>query len=261
VTTGACSSAQPVPGPPAVPPPSFPTPLSQPVTVQKVSSAARGKDVELVLVTPEGVAAAGLPVVLALHGRGANARVWLDLGLPAALTQAVRSGVPPFAVAAVDGDHYWVQTDSADDPQRMLTEELPGWLTRSGLRPAPSAALGISMGGFGALRYARDHRDLKTVATASAALFVSWGDAKARKVFRDEAQWRSHEPLLHTADLRGTPTAVWCGTEDPFAGAARKYIQAAHPDPASLTPGAHTDEYWKRVLPEILTYTGTHATA
>jgi S-formylglutathione hydrolase FrmB len=249
-----------VTGPPAVAPPPSPTPLAQPVTVQRVSSAARGKDVELLLVTPEGVPAAGLPVVLALHGRGANARVFLDLGLPAALTEAVRSGVPPFAVAAVDGDHYWVETDSVDDPQRMLTGELPGWLARSGLRPSPSAAFGISMGGFGVLRYARDHQDLKAVATASSALFVSWGDAKARKVFRDEPQWRSHEPLLHTDDLRGTPTGVWCGTEDPFIGAARKYIQAANPQPANLSAGAHTDTYWKRVLPEILTYTGTHVT-
>ena len=60
VTGSACSSAPPasVPGPPAVPPPAKPTPL----TVLQVRSAARGKDVELVLVTPEGVPAAGLPV-------------------------------------------------------------------------------------------------------------------------------------------------------------------------------------------------------
>ena len=64
VTGSACSSAPPasVPGPPAVPPPAKPTPLTRPVTVLQVRSAARGKDVELVLVTPEGVPAAGLPV-------------------------------------------------------------------------------------------------------------------------------------------------------------------------------------------------------
>ena len=101
-----------------MPPPAKPTPLTRPVTVQQVRSAARGKDVELVLVTPEGVPAAGLPVVLALHGRGANARVFLDLGLSAALTEAVRSGMPPCVVAAVDGDHYWVAVDAGDDPSR-----------------------------------------------------------------------------------------------------------------------------------------------
>lgn len=227
------------------------------MTIQRMRSAARGKDVDLVLVTPEGVAAAGLPVVLALHGRGANARTFLDLGLPAVLTEAVRSGVPPFAVAAVDGDHYWVATDPADDPQKMLTDELPGWLAQVDLKP-PSAAFGISMGGFGALRYARD-RGLKAVATASAALFVSWGDAKARKVFRDETQWRDHEPLLHTAALRATPTGIWCGTSDPFITAARKYRQAATPEVVELSAGAHTEKYWTRVLPEILTFTGTRA--
>jgi hypothetical protein len=60
VTGSACSSAPPasVPGPPSA----KPTPLTRPVTVLQVLSAARGKDVELVLVTPEGVPAAGLPV-------------------------------------------------------------------------------------------------------------------------------------------------------------------------------------------------------
>jgi S-formylglutathione hydrolase FrmB len=230
------------------------------VTVQRVRSAARGKDVELVLVTPEGVPAAGLPVVLALHGRGANARVFLDLGLQAALTERVRSGVPPFAVAAVDGDHYWVAVDGGDDPQRMLTGELPGWLAQNGLRPTPTAAFGISMGGFGVLRYARDHQDLKAVATASSALFVSWGDAKARKVFRDETQWTSEEPLLHTEELRGIPKGLWCGTDDPFIGAAHKFAQAAEPELVKFSEGAHTDKYWTRVLPEILKFTGTRAT-
>jgi S-formylglutathione hydrolase FrmB len=239
-----------------VPPPAKPTPL----TVLQVRSAARGKDVELVLVPPEGVPAAGLPVVLALHGRGANARVLLDLGLPAALTEAVRSGMPPCVVAAVDGDHYWVAVDAGDDPQQMLNDELPGWLVQNGLRSSPSAAFGISMGGFGALRYARDHRDLKAVAVCSAALFMSWGEAKAREVFRDEAQWTSHEPLRHADELRGMPKGLWCGTEDPFIGAARKFVQAAKPQVIKLSAGAHTDKYWKGVVPEIVNVTGTRAT-
>lgn len=252
-----CSAAPsaPPPGPPAVPEPARPSAPRDPVTVQRMRSAARGTDVDLVLITPEGVPAAGLPVCLALHGRGARARTFLSLGVPALLTAAVRAGTPPFAVAAIDGDHYWVNVGGDDDPQRMLTDEVPGWLAGRDLRPA-SAVFGISMGGFGALRLARAHPDLKAVATASAALFVSWPDARGRKVFADEANWRAEEPLLHTADLHPANLGVWCGESDPFRGADRRLVQAVSPGVSRFSPGGHDDDYWRGVLPEILKFVG-----
>ncbi len=250
-----CSSAPPAPGPPPVPVPTRPSPPRDPVTVQRMRSAARGTDVDLVLITPEGVPPSGLPVCLALHGRGARARTFLELGVPAALTQAVREGVPPFAVAALDGDHYWVDVGEDDDPQRMLTDEVPGWLAGRDLRPA-SAVFGISMGGFGALRFARAHPDLKAVATASAALFVSWPDARSRKVFSDEANWRAEEPLLHTGELRADALGVWCGESDPFLGADRKLVKAVSPAVSKFSPGGHKDEYWRGILPDVLKFVG-----
>ncbi|MEV6623974.1 alpha/beta hydrolase-fold protein [Amycolatopsis sp. NPDC051106] len=252
-----CSSSPsgPPPGPPPVPVPTGPAPLADPVTVQRMRSAARGTDVDLVLITPEGVPSSGLPVCLALHGRGARARTFLELGVPAALTAAVRAGVPPFAVAAVDGDHYWVDVGSDDDPQRMLTDEVPGWLAGRDLRPA-SAVFGISMGGFGALRFARAHPDLKAVATASAALFVSWPDARSRKVFAGEENWRAEEPLLHTGELRAASLGVWCGESDPFLGADRKLVKAVNPAVSRFSPGKHDDEYWRGILPDVLKFVG-----
>ncbi|WP_103335069.1 alpha/beta hydrolase [Amycolatopsis sp. CA-126428] len=252
-----CSSppAGPPPGPPAVPEPAHPSALRDPVTVQRMHSAARGTDVDLVLITPEGVPAAGLPVCLALHGRGAQARTFLSLGVPALLTAAVRAGTPPFAIAAIDGDHYWVNVGSDDDPQRMLTDEVPGWLASRDLRPA-SAVFGISMGGFGALRFARTHPDLKAVATASAALFVSWPDARSRKVFADESNWRDAEPLLHPAELHPGALGVWCGESDPFLGADRRLVKAVSPVVSRFSPGGHDDEYWRGVLPEIVMFVG-----
>ena len=252
-----CSPAPsgPPPGPPAVPIPTGPAPLLEPVTVQRMPSAARGTDVDLVLISPEGVPASGLPVCLALHGRGARARTFLELGVPAALTAAVRAGIPPFAIAAVDGDHYWVAVGDEDDPQKMLTDEVPTWVKQRDLRP-PSAVLGISMGGFGALRFARAHPDLKATAVASAALFVSWPDARARKVFADEGNWRAEEPLLHPEALRGADLGVWCGESDPFEGADRRLVKAVSPAVAQFSPGRHEDAYWRGVLPDVLKFVG-----
>ena len=252
----ACSGGPtPVVGPPASPPPTEPAPLTQPITVQRMRSQARSADVDLVLIAPAGIPTTGLPVCLVLHGRGAKARTMLELGLPDMLSEAVRNGTQPFALAAVDGDHYWVDVGNGDDPQRMLTDEMPGWLAQRSLKPA-SAAFGISMGGFGALRFARAHRELRAVATASAALFTSWPDAKSRKVFAGEDQWKTEEPLLHTGELRAEGTGIWCGDGDPFLTADRRLIKALDPEVSRISPGAHNDQYWRGVLPDILKFLG-----
>ncbi|MFI6305786.1 alpha/beta hydrolase [Amycolatopsis thailandensis] len=250
----ACGAEKaPLVGPPPVAPPTSPTPLTEAVTVQKMRSAARNRDVNLVIIAPDGVSRVGLPVCVALHGRGADARTFLNLDVRNALNQAVSAGLPAFAVAAVDGDNYWVDVGKADDPQRMLADELPGWLSQRQLRP-PSAMFGISMGGFGALRYAREHKNLKAVAVASAALFVSWSDAKSRKVFADREQWESHEPLLHTGDLSASSTGVWCGNSDPFVRADRKLIKAVQPAVGKMSEGEHNDDYWRGIMPEMMKF-------
>jgi len=106
------------------------------------------------------------------------------------------------------------------------------------------------------LRFARAHPDLKAVATASAALFVSWPDARSRKVFADEANWRAEEPLLHPAELHPDTLGVWCGESDPFLGADRKLVQAVHPAVSRFSPGKHEDAYWRGVLPDVLKFVG-----
>ncbi|PKV97902.1 S-formylglutathione hydrolase FrmB [Amycolatopsis echigonensis] len=251
----ACAGrSAPVAAPPSAAPASSPSPLKASITIHRRHSAARGRDVDVVLMTPDGVPSTGLPVCVALHGRGANARTFLDLDLPAALTAAVRSGTPPFAVVAVDGSHYWMP-DGGDDPHRMLTDELPGWLSESGLRPM-AGLFGISMGGFGALNLARRRRDVTAVATCSAALFRTWPEARTRHVFASQDDWTAAEPLQHVDELPSRGLGVWCGDGDSFVAANRKLISTAHPEVARITPGKHTSEYWKGVLPEVLRFLG-----
>lgn len=235
---------------------------SQPVTVRRVTSTARNTDVDLVLIVPKGVPVTHLPVCLALHHRGGRARSFLEQGVPEMLTAAVRRGTTPFAIAAVDGAHYWVDLDTGDDPQRMLTQELPTWLRVEGMAAPtnglPSAVLGISMGGFGALQYARAHPQLAAIATCSPALFTSWPDARKRKIFSNRNQWASHEPLRHTDSIRDIPLGVWCGRGDPFARASRQLARSAGADMASVSAGRHKAKYWRRVLPSALTFIGQH---
>ncbi|WP_054055908.1 alpha/beta hydrolase family protein [Alloactinosynnema sp. L-07] len=231
----------------------------KPVVAQQVQSAARGRAVELVIMRPEGVDQLDLPVCLALHGRGNSAQMFVELGVPAMLTAAVAAGVPPFAVAALDGgDSYWVAADPADDPQRMLVEEVPGWLTAAGLRPTPAAVMGISMGAYGALNYARSNPGLGAVVAISPALFATWNDARSRAVFSGRPQWEATEPLRHTEKLKKDTLAVWCGASDPFAPVARQLIAKVKPASAVVGPGAHDAAYWQKVLPDVLGFVGSH---
>jgi len=231
------------------------------VSAQSLESAARGTQVHLVTIVPEGVPAAGLPVLLALHGRGADAQTLVDLGLPELLTAAVRAGASPFAIAAVDGgDSYWHRR-SGDDPQAMLHDEVPGWLTAGGFGPV-FGALGISMGGFGALLWARGAGSASrpaAIIAVSPALFSTWADAKARNVFADEADWAASEPLRHVDAIDGSTLGVWCGAEDPFAAQARELASKAHAAVSRFDSGAHDDGYWRRVLPEALAFAGAAA--
>ncbi|MFC7180436.1 alpha/beta hydrolase [Kitasatospora paranensis] len=228
-----------------------------PVRSEQVASAARGRPVGLSVVSPPGTAdPAALPVCLALHGRGGSAQGMLDLGLPQFLAAATARGVRPFHLVAVDGGEatYWHRRTPGDDPMAMLLDEVPGWLRARGLA-APSGVLGISMGGSGALQYARARSGgLAAVALLSPALFASWPDARTVDGYQDEADWRAHEPLLHLDQPLTRRLAVWCGTEDPFCPAARRLADRAAE--THFPRGAHTDGFWRRVLPDATAFLG-----
>jgi hypothetical protein len=214
------------------------------VTTTRHRSAARGCDVDMVVMRRVTQPPPGSPVCVVLHGRGNNAAGMVTLGLPAFLAQADAK----FTMVAVDGgDSYWVPRTPSDDPQKMLREELPGWLRAAGLGE-PRAVLGISMGGFGGLVYARQAE--LPAAVLSPALFRSWDDARTVDAFASEAQWASFEPLRHVLPRLG----VWCGEEDPFYDAAREL--APHADVAAFDHGEHTDGYWRRVLPAAVGFLG-----
>ncbi|WP_285489866.1 alpha/beta hydrolase [Amycolatopsis taiwanensis] len=228
------------------------------VAAQVRYSAARGRTVNLVTMVPVSADHTRLPVFLVLHGRSSSAQEMVGLGLPRFLTAAVAAGAKPFALVAVDGgDSYWVAR-GADDPQAMVRNELPGWLDELGLA-RPSVVLGISMGCFGALVLARNE-PLAAVALISPALFENWPDAAARNAFADETTWVASEPLRHVADLPPSlPIGIWCGEEDPFYPAARRFAEQAHPAVAAFESGEHSEGYWRRVMPSVLGFLGARA--
>jgi predicted esterase len=198
-------------------------------------SAARGRTVDFYTAVPAGYGdGRGLPVLLVLHGGSKTAADFPELGLARFATDSVRRGNAPFVLAGATGDRLAWRPSGADDPQRMVHEEIPAWCAERGFDTSRISACGWSMGGYGALLLAQTFPGfLRSVAAFSPA--VSPGD----------------DVFTQASDLRGLPVGLWCGTEDGLITDVRA-LERALPQPkaaGSYAPGRHNFAYWSTCLP------------
>lgn len=168
---------------------------------------------------------ATLPVLVSLHGVGGDHSSSFGdyLGLDRFLAQAVANGVPPFAIAAIDGGRsYWHQRRSGEDSARMVTEEFVPLLAEHGLSADRIALFGWSMGGFGALDIARTlgAERVAAVAAGSPALWHR-ADQTPDGAFDDAADFDIHTPFGRQSALDGIPTRIDCGDGDGFLPTVR----------------------------------------
>jgi S-formylglutathione hydrolase FrmB len=201
-----------------------------------------------------------LPVVVALHGLGADHTTWVDeLGVDRFLPAAVHAGVPPFAIATVDGGTtYWHPHPDGEDAGAMVTDELLPLLSRQGLDTDRLGFHGYSMGGYGALRLGPivGRRRVRAVVAMSAALWTDPADASPSG-FADAAEYRRYSVMGRQADLDGMGVRLDCGTDDPFCPADRTYVAGfRRPVTSSFGLGAHDPAYWTRMLPAQLAFLG-----
>jgi enterochelin esterase-like enzyme len=210
----------------------------------------------------------GLPVAVALHGSGVNgASAVRSLALDHYLPDAVaRGGVPPFAIAAVDGgpDAYWHPRADGEDPIAMIVDELLPRLRELGAETGRIGVIGWSMGGYGALVLSRrlGRRRTAAVVASSPALFTSYADAHATnpRSFDGEADFRRNDVFTGLDELEGIPVRVDCGTSDPFAPMVRKLRDRIHPE-GSMGGGCHDGGFWRPRLPAQLAFLGHHLAA
>ncbi|MGQ0837981.1 alpha/beta hydrolase [Actinokineospora sp.] len=240
------------------------------VRTEQVYSAARGRAVDLVTVLPTELPAKNLPMCLFLHGLRGSARHATPTGLARSLVDGVARGeLPPFGFAAVDGgDNYWHENHVGDNAMAMLLDEVPRWLRARGLGDAagtPFGCAGVSMGGFGALLYARRRHELRAplsaVAAISPGLLLSWREMSTRRAFKDHQEWAALDPLRNVDQLGKVPVGIWCGTEDHFIEGTRRFIRLAAPEHVHTAPGGHGDGFYRRIVPDVLAFLGRHAPA
>ncbi|MGW2662736.1 alpha/beta hydrolase [Nocardia tengchongensis] len=241
--------------------------LSPVISTERVYSKARGREVDLVTILPPGATAENLPISLLLHGLHGTARTAAVGNIADLLAAAVATHVSPaFGFVALDGgDNYWHDHGNGDDPMSMLLDEVPGWLTQRRLADKdglPFACTGTSMGGFGALVYARRRAErshpLNAVATMSPGLLTSWTEMAKRNAFSNADQWAALDPLRNLDKLGPAPVGLWCGDRDRFIDGCRRFIATARPEVGLVTPGTHTEEYWRTVTPDVLGFLSRH---
>jgi S-formylglutathione hydrolase FrmB len=217
-----------------------------------------------------GRATSGAPPVLyLLHGLSDDDTIWLrrtsieryaaPLGLAVVMPQVHRS----FYADQAYGGRYWT----------FLSDELPelvGSLFRVSDRREDTFVAGLSMGGYGAFKWALRHPD-RFAAAASLSGAVDVAGLRTRsdrpedprmfeRIFGDRDPAGTDDDLLWLlagADRAALPALyACCGTDDELIGDNRAFAEACGAAAVPLTtdfgPGAHDWAYWDEQIQHVL---------
>ncbi len=205
------------------------------------------------------------PVLYLLHGLSDDHSAWLrytpveryadQYGVAVVMPRVDRS----FYADEAHGLPYWT----------FLSEELPsvvGSFFRVSQRREDTFVAGLSMGGYGALKWALRHPDRFAAAASMsgaldlAALMASGQrDALFERVY--DGRLGTGDDLLALVEAAGTSTPllhVSCGTEDELLAGNERFVSVARRAGAEVTvdfrPGEHEWGFWDRELREVLAW-------
>ena len=208
------------------------------------------------------------PVLYLLHGLSDDHTIWArrtsieryvaPLGLAVVMPQVHRS----FYADEAHGNRYWT----------FLTRELPtvvhGFFRLSD-RPADTFVAGLSMGGYGALKWAlREPDRFAAAASLSAAADVvrlaqsGWRPELVDLVFGSEPIAGTDNDLFALVE-RGSPAAipplyVCCGTADDGFDDNQRLVDAMRRRGLAVTddfgPGDHDWAYWDARIQDVLAW-------
>lgn len=246
-------------------------------------SAALGRDVACAVHLPPSYASSThtYPVVYALHGLFESQQFWERRGLAALLDELwARHAAAEFVVIAVDGGNFFFANTPLGAYEDLVTHDALAFAEstyRVRRERAGRALLGVSMGGYAALRIVLSHPELYSAAATHSAMLLSGpprpgqgADPYQLRAFArvfgepaDLALWRANDPLewAQRADARSAPALSFdCGDHDRYGLAAgheelhRRLLARGIPHEFSLRPGDHGYEYVRSVLPRSLDF-------
>ena len=215
------------------------------------SEAMRGP-VSYALASP----AADVPLVYALHGRGADDSFAVEqIRLQDFLTAA---GVEA-TVVGVDGgpSSYWHPRRNGVDALGMLVRELVP-LVESTFGNGRRALVGWSMGGYGALLAASRFPELFPVVVATAPALWRRADETAPGAFDGELDFKAHDVFTATDRLAGVTLRLDCGRDDPFVDAVEDFAARLPDAELAVGRGFHDAATWRRMAPAQAAFLGRH---
>lgn len=253
------------------------TPSVAEVRATTFRSAALGREVACAVHLPPsyGSGSATYPVVYALHGLFEDSRFWQRRGLAAVVEDLwARGAVSEFVLVAMDGGNSFFSNSPLGRYEDLVTQDAIAF-AESSYRVrrdrAGRALLGVSMGGYAALRVALSHPKLYAAAATHSAMLLATPPRPGRgagaaqlaafaRVFGeppDLALWRANDPLEWAlrVEPRAAPALSFdCGDRDRYGLAAgheelhRRLEARGVRHDFSLRPGDHGYEYVRSVL-------------
>ena len=209
------------------------------------------------------------PVLYLLHGLSDDDTIWLrrtsieryvaPLGLAVVMPQVHRS----FYTDEAHGNRYWT----------FLSEELPELVHhffRLSRRREDTFVAGLSMGGYGALKWAlREPQRFAAAASMSAAADVAgmqahgdWRPELVLQVFGEQPIAGTTNDLfwlLNQLPVDQAPAlSISCGTEDELIDSNRRLVEALRskgfPLVSDFGPGVHDWAYWDARIQDVLAW-------
>jgi hypothetical protein len=230
-------------------------------------SRARNRAVGYSIAYPPGHAPGSrLPLAVFLHGFGGNHTSGFGgVSLAQALAGAVHGRrLAPLALVAADGGGLYWNPHPGDDPMGMVVDELIPMCHRLGLGAGAgrTGAIGISMGGYGALLLAeRDPRLVTAVAAISPAIWTTYAEARSVNAgaFASAADFARDDVITHASALSGVPVRIASGSSDPFHPGVVA-LASVLPRSASVTfaPGCHDGSFFGGQQYASLAFLGAH---
>jgi enterochelin esterase-like enzyme len=242
-------------------------------------SEALGRDWNYTIYLPTGYRQDGarIPVLYLLHGNNGDANDWLTQGHLQSAADALieRKDIPPVVIVMPQGGTDWY----VDRKEKMETAFFNDLLPEIEARYAVSTQRGgrmiggVSMGGFGALRYALTQPELFCGALvlspaiypnepprASAARHVGvFGERQFDPRIWHDLNYPAHWDRYMSRPYR-LPMFIAAGDDDLTiqADASTLYTHlrlAGNPAALRIIDGGHTWDVWSALLPAALKYT------
>jgi dienelactone hydrolase len=134
-----------------------------------------------------------------------------------------------------------------------------------GAAPQRIGAMGISMGGYGALLLAERYPQVfSAVAAISPAIWTSYGQAKGANpgAYASAADFTADDAVTHAGDLAAMPVRVASGDADPFHPGVEALVRALPPGAdVDFSGGCHTHPFFLAQEPPSLAFLARHLVA